>query len=202
MMRVRRHLVAAIAVLCLSHTAALAGAKPSMLPAELNDPTLNVLRELEEQPMWPKAPGKAVTRYRLSLIGINCRLHTIRFDESPDGDVRGQAKVWDRCRHDNYYDAQDFHLPRVRFALIKAAMVKAGLWQRPASYWAAQDPDSICLDGTDVIFERRDAQDFRMDQANVWCSTTRDYVIAARMLLIAADDRAGLALLPEIENAR
>lgn len=174
--------------------------RQSMLPPSTKDPSLDLLYDVEERPIWPHAPHRAVARYRVSFSGINCRSHIVRFDEFEDGSVRGEVKVWNKCKQDEPYNANGFQLSVNRFAPIKAAMAKAKLWSQAASYWTVQDQDTTCIDGVDVTFERRDSLDYRFDQSNVWCSTTREFIVAARMLLIAAGDSAGLGLLPEVSD--
>jgi hypothetical protein len=197
-MSARQHLAISMFAIALCCSTAVAGKKASMLPPTQNDSSLDTLFDLEERPIWPEIPHNSVVRYRVSFIGIRCKIHVVRFDERPDGSVRGEAKVENRCHRDEPCEAHDFRLQRSQFAQVKAAMAKAGLWEHPISYWTTYNRETICIDGIDVTFERRDAQDFRMDQSNVWCETTRDYVVAARLLLIAVNDRPGLALLPDI----
>jgi len=174
--------------------------RPPMLPPSTQDTSLDHLYDVEERPIWQSTLRKGVTRYRVSFSGINCRNHLVRFDEHKDGSVRGEVKTWNKCHSDEPYEAHGFQLTASKFAPVKAAMTKADLWTRAATYWTVQSKDLICIDGIDVTFERRDALDYRMDQSNVWCSTTREFVIAARMLLIAAGDRPGLGLLPEVDD--
>lgn len=169
-----------------------------MLPPSTQDASLDYLYDVEERPIWPKAPHGQVVRYRVSFHGISCQSHVVRFDENRAGSVRGEVKVWDRCHQFEPYEAHGFYLTPTNFAPIKTAMANANLWSQAVSYWTDQDKYAICVDGVDVTFERRNSLDYRMGQSNVWCSTTREFVIAARMLLIAADDRAGLRLLPEV----
>ena len=174
----------------------------AMLPPQLNDPTLDSLYDVGERPIWQEAPRHAIAQYRVSFIGINCKRHMIRFGEQGDGSARGEVKVWNGCHKDEPYESHSFRFDKLAFAPLKEAMAEARLWQRPATYWGSQDEDTICIDGIDVTYERRDLLDYRMDRANVWCSTTLEFVSAARMLLIAAGDRSGLGLLPEITNDR
>jgi len=192
-----------LALLALPHIGvAKAVERPSILPPEMRDSSLDSLYDVEEEPIWQQVPRGSLVRYRVSFVGINCKRHTVLFDERMNGSVWGEVKVWNQCHSDEPYQAHRFRLRAVDFSPIKAAMDKAGLWQRAASYWTVQDENTICIDGIDVTFERRDGSDYRMDQSNVWCQTTRDFVVAARMLLIAAGDQPGLALLPRIDNDR
>ncbi|MFM5894237.1 MAG: hypothetical protein ACKOQM_07380 [Novosphingobium sp.] len=180
--------------------AAHAKPKPPMLPASTNDSSLDILYEVGERPIWQTAQSNHRIQYRLSLIGINCRIHVVTFSERNDGSASGEFKVWNRCSRDDAYDAQSFRLSASKFASVKAAMAKAGLWQKPASYWTVQPDEAICVDGIDATFERRDASDYQMDQSNVWCETTADFVLAAHAVLEAAGDKDGFKLLPDVKS--
>ncbi len=135
-------------------------------------------------------------RYRLTTFGIRCLRYTIRLDEAADGKVTGRFKSRDDCPHhaDRARTNRSFSSSSADIGELNELIVEAGMFREAMQIWTRQeDPNSICVDGIGLMFERRDSEGYRVTLANKPCTASEDVLaVASKFIEIAQAKQAGV----------
>ncbi|WP_428028330.1 hypothetical protein [Altererythrobacter sp.] len=135
-------------------------------------------------------------RYRLTTFGIRCLRYTVWLDEAVDGKVTGRFKSRDDCPHhaDRQRTNRSFSAGSADIGELKELIVEAGMFRETMQIWTRQeDPNSICVDGIGLMFERRDSDGYRVTLANTPCTASESVLaVANKFLEIAQAKRAGV----------
>lgn len=149
-----------------------------------------LFRAFREPPLWPpEALGRYRSRIRLTAVGIAHLRGSIRIDEHADGRVTGHVVVIDRSRGRRAPSRTErgFRISRAAFERLRVQAAEAGLWSSHPQFWEP-DPQTICIDGIELLFERADAQGYRLGVTNAQCSAPRALLaLAARIFDIARE---------------
>jgi hypothetical protein len=145
------------------------------------------------------ALGGNSARYRLSITGINCREYVIRVDLARSGIVRGSASYRNKCGRTAGARSQvtfdDFRAREAEFVELVDAIRSAGLFQKPHEVWTLVDPQTICVDGNQLLFERLDQEGYVTSAANAQCGAPAGMIEAARIMIDMADAEEAEILL-------
>jgi|GEM_PF-6962849 len=172
-----------------------------MVPPHLDAVYLDDLPDVNEQALWPDRSLKQFkARYRLTVMGIVCRSYLVRIDQKVAGDGIATVKSWNRCKRDTPYEERAVYLTTAKMAEFDAIAKRARLWETAQQFWRMDD-DAICVDGEEMIFERRDISGYRVAQANAQCEAPGAVVLAARTIFELVHERGGLDLLPEVMSS-
>jgi hypothetical protein len=117
-------------------------------------------------------------RYRLSFSGIACTEYVIRLDERTDGRISGVVKTRVRCgRGRSTLDkavpviVRKFSAKATNLDSIDTAMADATMFKYYPEFWIDKDLDAMCLDGIQLVFERRNNAGFGISTSNAQCTT-------------------------------
>ena len=188
-------------VLCLPllMLAVPVAAKMHMVPPELADKVYlsDDLGDVGEPSLWSSNDlGHFKARYRLTIMGIRCIAYTYRIDERVHGSAAGLVKSWNHCKEGAPFDVSHFHVRAQNVQALKDAFAGAGLWRISPQFWQnTKTGNYICIDGEEMTFERRDASDYRVAEANAQCEAPAKLVDAARKFVTLAGDKTALRLL-------
>jgi hypothetical protein len=162
-----------------------------MLPPEIaRQFSAHYLAGFGEPALWPPAARQGYrTRYRLTISGILYTSVSIRIDQYPGGRLEG---------HVVYVDPRDrsipfgrttwrFAVPRARFEALQGQFREAGLWTIYPQFYSLTDPNAICLDGMELIFERAEADGYRFSNANAQCTASPAMLQAAATMIDLSD---------------
>ncbi len=157
---------------------------------------------IDDEPiLWrPGGQDRFKSRIRLSISGIVRNKVLIRIDEKANGDGIGRIAVvrragrWPRS-NDLVADIdRTFRVPASRMALLRERIAAAKLWTAgPEEHWIVKD--DICLDGEQLVFERRDARGYRFSEANAQCTAPPAVLDVARTIIELSGEHYPLGLL-------
>ena len=184
-------------------SACAAGASPgeagraSMLPPEVASQfDTSILEDFGERPLWvPEARSGYRSRIRFTIAGILYTRMSIRIDESLDGSLLGHIAIRrrrDRIERDDVVRHR-FRVSRDEFEALQRDIQQARLWTIYPQFWGMADPESICLDGMELVFERVDASGYRFATANAQCT-------ASRAVKQVAETFVDIAGVPHVRN--
>ncbi|HYD39105.1 MAG TPA: hypothetical protein VEA60_15920 [Allosphingosinicella sp.] len=192
--RVRRFRAGAAALLGLVVADAAAAAPPrAMLPPELGYGYERVVFEgLDEPPLWRAREARGYrSRIRLSIAGIVRAKASIRIDRRRTGALSGRLVLVDldsRARPERRI-VRRFRVSAAQSEALDRLIGEAGLWTIHPQFYVHEDPEMICLDGMELVFERVDARGYRFSTANAQCTAPGGMLrVAEKMMEIA---RAG-----------
>jgi hypothetical protein len=136
------------------------------------------------------------SRYRLTTDGIRCVRYSIRLDESEDGIVKGSFKSRDDCPRDadGEKSRSSFSATSEELRELDRLADKAGMFDEAVQIWPfPKDTNTICVDGVQLMFERLDANGYRVAIANYPCSATEEVLgVANKFVEIAEAEQEGV----------
>ena len=172
----RRMLLASACALAASGVEADAAEarRGDMLPPEVASQfDASILEGFGERPLWvPEAGRNYRSRIRFTIVGILYTRMSIRIDERRDGSLEGHiAIVGRRDRLDREDPVRHgFSVSRVEFETLEQNIRQARLWEIYPQFWVMSDPESLCIDGMELMFERVDSSGYRFAHANAQCT--------------------------------
>jgi len=135
-------------------------------------------------------------RYRLSMSGVSCQEYVIRTDALAGGGTRGWIKQRNKCKRGiKPYEIRRFSLTSEEMKNIKEAAAVAGMWQLYPEFWVSKDEAAVCIDGTQLVFERRDDKGYRMSAANAQCTAPSKVRAVAQKFIDIASAKTAQRLL-------
>jgi hypothetical protein len=153
----------------------------AMLPPEMaGQLSAGYLQGFGEPPLWPERARQGYrTRVRLTIKGILLAAVSIRIDQYANGRLDGHVAYVDRG------DRTEWRFPVAgrRFVALQAAFQRAGLWTIHPQFFEFADPNNICIDGMEMIFERADANGYRFANANAQCTASPAMLEAAATMI-------------------
>lgn len=136
------------------------------------------------------------SRIRLTISGIVRQKTLIRIDETASGGGRGRVLIAMPARRGGGGDLDawvdhEFSVSRANMAALRALIDQAKMWQfDPQEHWVGAE-DDICLDGNQLVFERRDAAGYRFSEGNAQCTIPpRVRAVAARIIELSGERTA------------
>lgn len=164
------HLAAALA-LPTAISAARADPRPAMLPPEIASQfEASFLDGFGEPALWrPEARRGYRTRIRLTLAGVLIERVSMRIDERANGRLEGHLVFLNpRNRQVPHGRTESsFRVTRAQFDALRQSFERARLW---SIYPEFHPITEVCIDGTEIIFERTDAEGYRFSDANAQCA--------------------------------
>ena len=136
------------------------------------------------------------TRHRLSLSGVACREFVIRLDVIENMGGRGIIKSRDRCKARFSIDKKRFRVNSKDVEKLQALIADAGLFKFYPEVWEYPNEDTICIDGTQIVIERRDEMGFGVSMANAQCTAPFEVVAIAQKFVELSGDKRAKRLLP------
>jgi hypothetical protein len=175
----------------------LAADRPVFYSAEIDADIWSNLREFGEPSLYGSdGQGKLVARYRLTTHGIRCLRYVIRLDEAESGKVRGWIKSRDVCGRGStkVVRTRTFVAERSELRELDGLFAAAGMFREYPEIWTIDaSSDTICVDGIDLLFERRNAEGYGASLANYPCTATEQVMLAAQKLVeIAGAEQVGV----------
>lgn len=175
---------------------AQAGQKTSpIFPPDIDYPE-RLLTRAEEPALW-SANGKARYdhRIRLSITGIHRLRVVIRIDVLPNGRGLGTVITSFHNRNNSFNDERGvFVVSKTKMKELRTAITGAQLWKWPRQGWR-MDPNDICIDGEELLFERVDASGYRAAAANAQCTAPGAVLaVAQKMIDLSGVYRASMLL--------
>ena len=110
------------------------------------------------------------SRHRLSIVGITCTAYVIRIDKRSSGRLDGMVRHYDRCRN-GPVESHRFIPSRAKFTEIKQLIGEVGMFEYYPETWQPKDEGSICIDGHQLLFERRDPRGYGISESNAQCTS-------------------------------
>ncbi|THD35577.1 MAG: hypothetical protein E7773_10710 [Sphingomonas sp.] len=159
---------------------------------------------IDDEPVLWRPGGQAgfKSRIRLSISGINLTRALIRIDETESGAGIGRvvvvrrARVWPRSTDLIANVDREFRVSAKDMALLHDRIAQAKLWTiGPEEHWVFTNPNDICIDGEQMVFERRDASGYRFSEANAQCTAPPAVRDVARAIIELSGERRPLGLL-------
>lgn len=178
-------LLAALALLAASATAAPAGREP-FPPEVARQFGEDQFLLFQEPALWrPEARQSFRSRLRLMVVGIARRQGSIRIDERANGRLEGHLEIIELSDPASVRSRVErrFRVTRAQMESLRAAIDNAGLFRIHPQFWSLTDPDAICMDGMVMAFERVDAQGYRFGTANAWCDAPESLRQVARLMV-------------------
>lgn len=171
----RRLLLSSACVLFACAVVGTANARStSMLPPEVAGQfDASILDGFGERPLWvPEAGRNFRSRIRFTIVGIHLTRMSIRIDERRDGSLEGHIAIRGRLDRLHREDPvrHGFRVSREEFETLQENIRQARLWTIYPQFWVMSDPESICIDGMELMFERVDATGYRFAHANAQCT--------------------------------
>ena len=166
-------------------------------PSEVDDEVWIDLSQVDEPSLFnSRAIKDHKSRYRLSISGISCVEYVIRIDESHAGRLNGIVKHRNKCKRTGIVDEHAFFPSRIEFAKLEELIEAAGMFQHYPEFWVSSDEeDTICLDGNQLLFERRILQDYRISMANAQCTAPVElHQVAQQFVAMSGENDAGSLL--------
>ena len=133
------------------------------------------------------------SRYRLSISGITCTTYVIRIDETSSGRLTGMVRHHDRCKKGSV-ESHRLHPSRAKFDEIKGMIEKAGMFTHYPETWELDDKDTICIDGHQLLFERRDARGYGISESNAQCTSPPKVREIAKKFIAMSGEEVGVIL--------
>lgn len=158
---------------------------------------------IDDEPILWRADGQAGfnTRIRLSISGLAWQRVLIRIDEKANGEAIGRvalvrpANVWPRSTDLIALSDRVFRVSASDMTVLRERIAAAKLWSLgPEEHWGSGD--EICIDGEQIVFERRDDTGYRFSEANAHCTAPPALLTVARMIIELSGERRALGLLP------
>ena len=141
------------------------------------------------------AKSRYKARHRLSLSGVACREFVIRLDVFKRGGGRGKIKTRDRCKDRFSIDEKRFLVNSKEVEQLQTLIADAGLYEFYPEGWEYSNGDTICIDGIQILLERRDHTGYGVSMANAQCTAPSEVIaIAQKFIDIAGDKRANRLL--------
>ena len=142
------------------------------------------------------------TRFRLSISGIVIKRALIRIDEKANGEGVGRVAIvrpaarWPRSR-DLVADVdRTFRVSAEDMKALHDQIAATKLWNLvPQEHWVSNDPNDICIDGEQLVFERLDAGGYRLSEGNAQCTIPPSVRDVARTIITLSGERWPLGLL-------
>lgn len=189
----RRFSLTVLATCCVL----LMGNRPSIYPPELAKQIWTDISAFDEPNFYqPGALTGFRSRYRLAISGISCRSYVIRIDERLSGKIRGTVQSRNRCKTDNPDEQfHQFSVNRSSMDELLLAFETAKLWEFYPEFWNSKDPQDICLDGEELIFERLNLVGYGFSTANAQCTASPLLLDAARKMILLSSEKNALRLL-------
>lgn len=161
-----------------------------MLPPEIaRQFDASILEGFGERPLWgPQAGRNYRTRVRFTIVGILYTRMSIRIDERRDGSLEGHIAILGRRDRLHREDPvrHGFSVTREEFEALQQEIRQARLWEIYPQFWVMSDPENLCIDGMELMFERVDASGYRFAHANAQCTAPDDLKqVAATIVAIA-----------------
>jgi hypothetical protein len=159
---------------------------------------------IDDEPVLWRPGGREgfKSRIRLSISGIVFERALIRIDQKANGEGVGRvalvhhAQVWPRSSDLIAKVDRTFRVSAKDMALLQERIVAAKLWTAGTEeHWVFTDGDDICLDGEQLVFERRDADGYRFSEANAQCTATPALLAVARTIMELSGERRPLGML-------
>jgi hypothetical protein len=172
--------------------------RTAFFPADFEDEIwIDMARFEEPQLHTDGALNGFASRYRLSLSGINCEEYVIRIEESAGGQVRGWVKDRNKCKPGPEGDigVRRFLAGRDDLRELDALFDAAKMFELYPEFWELTDPDAICIDGNQLVFERRNAAGYRISTANAQCTASLEMIEATRKFIALAGEDSAEGLL-------
>lgn len=187
----KRAVLALAAGLALSACVRSASGEGMLPPGSFEGAGEIHFRGYREPPLWrPEALRGYRSRARLSTSGILRRDVAVRLDEHRDGRITGHVVAL--TRNENGIvdrEVRSVNVARADYEALERLAARAQLWAVNRQRYISGD-EGICLDGIEMMFERADAQGYRVASANSACTATRELrQFAERIYRIAGDRR-------------
>ncbi|GGY92403.1 hypothetical protein [Novosphingobium colocasiae] len=164
----------------------------------------SLMRIAGENPLWvANGLGPYVSRWRMEISGIKRDKLIIRLDEHSSGKVSGTyIRIYKSNRALRLREKRGFAISRPAFEALKSEAAQKGILNLPRQGWElSSDPETICMDGEDVLIERVDARGYYATGGNSWCSAPAYFLeFAARIIRLSGG--FGLSLLVYAEDDR
>lgn len=136
------------------------------------------------------------SRHRLLVSGMACSAYVIRIDELLDGKILGVVKSRHHCNsNETKTKSRQFAISRRSMDNLLAKFKRAGLWRTFPEFWESNDPQFVCLDGIDLVFERLTEAGAGFSVANAQCTAPQDVLDAAREMIVLSGEQYALRLL-------
>lgn len=156
---------------------------------------IDIKRYSEPKLHSENARGRYMARHRFSISGVACREFVIRLDVVKSGSGRGKIKTRDRCKDRFSIDEKRFLVNSIQVELLQALIADAGLYEFYPEVWEYSNEDEICIDGMQILLERRDHTGYGVSMANAQCTApVKVRAIAQKFIDIAGDKRANRLL--------
>jgi len=198
MFRVLTHQIALAFIFSLGACASTGGAPHSgFFPEEFDENIwIDIKRYNEPKLHSDKAIGRYTARHRFSISGVACREYVIRLDVLNNGGGRGKIKTRDRCKNRFLIDEKRFFASSEEVKQLQSLITDAGLYEFYPEFWEFTDEeDTICIDGMQIILERRDHKGYGVSIANAQCTAPSEVLaIAQKFIDLAGDKRANRLL--------
>ncbi len=162
--------------------------RTGFFPPEVeNDVWVDVRRFGEPSFYAPTSTAKYHSRYRLTIAGVSCLTVSLRIDERPEGRFNGRVAYRSQCgSRIDVPESRYFRVQPKQIVALRGLIADAGMWKHFPEYWVTKEED-ICLDGEQLVFERRDAAGYRISLANAQCTASAKLLaVAEEFLQIAA----------------
>lgn len=172
--------------LAMSPAVQTGSARP--LPPDIDDGFNSMfLAMFREPPLWVDGAATGYkSRIRVSLMANFDLQVSLRIDEREDGSLAGTAVSVRRGTRGGGYSVRSrkvthFAVSRQQMDELDAEFAKLDMWKFERGSWA--DPDDICVDGLEMVFERADAAGYRHAHANAACDAPGRLQRATRLWL-------------------
>jgi hypothetical protein len=151
----------------------------------------------DEPPLWtPAAQEGFKNRIRLSISGISTTRLIIRIDERNDGKIRGRAiRVQHLGRDSEVREIRTFRPSLDQMTKLHARVLAAKLWIIYPEHWVMENDGDICVDGEQIVFERKNADGYRFSEANAQCTAPRALLEVAQLMMQIAGMPKSVGLL-------
>ena len=166
--------------------------KIGYFPEEIRDNIWLDLSKYHEPNLFTDDSNGFASRHRLSLSGITCTEYVIRIDESMGGRLNGRVSHRDRCKK-GPIENHRFIPSQASFKDLKHLILDAEMFKYYSESWAAQG--DICLDGHQLLFERRNADGYHVSESNASCNTPAKVRTVAEKMIVMSGEKSALGLL-------
>jgi hypothetical protein len=163
-----------------------------MLPPELHKEQVDWGKSLElpnEGPIWPPAASEGYQRrLRLFLFPPRPQRVAIRIDTDSSGETKGYViRVKDEASGGwRVVQEQTFSVKPADLMALNDLIARSKLWQIYPQHWVNTDPNTICIDGMQVMMERVQDRQYRYSEANAQCDAPDAMLkVAAKMIDLA-----------------
>ena len=157
---------------------------------------INMKRYNEPKLHSEKERDRYEARHRFSISGVACREFVIRLDVLKGGGGRGKIKTRDRCKDRLSIDEKRFVVNSKEVEQLQTLIADAGLYEFYPEVWEySNNEDTICIDGMQILLERRDDTGYGVSMANAQCTAPSEVIaIAQKFIDMAGDKRANRLL--------